>query len=133
MVPLFGYSLPSLCGICGVPARPLCFCFIPLPVHRQLRPGRSRKMRNGFPRLSCTLTPRSSTEKDTWEKKKSQRFFLFWHRTSLPVLPNLGVPEELQMSPTGSPRPTFIWHFVEPFFFLKKRIICQSLKNRVLH
>lgn len=22
------------------------------------------------------------------------------------------------MSPTGSPRPTFTWHFVEPFFFL---------------
>lgn len=25
------------------------------------------------------------------------------------------------MSPTGSPRPTFTWHFVEPFFFLWKK------------
>lgn len=70
-MPLFGYSLPSLSGVCGVPPRLLSLLLLyPVTCLQATEAGEEQEDEKlGFPRLSCTLTPHGSTGKDTLEKK----------------------------------------------------------------
>lgn len=105
-MPLFRYSLPSLSGVCGVPAHLLLLCPIDRPQATEAWEEQEEK-ELGFPRLSCALTPHGPTGEDALEKKASK---------ILPVLaqnfpdcsPKAQGTEALRRSPTGNPRPTLI-------------------------